>query len=253
MSTYNELDSISQELDLRILTVNRMGLQVDSLLSVKRELEVDKKLLFEREKINLTSIARLQNKVEGYTILLLEKDQQIARLKAANEKLYSQNTDLKTLANELNKNLASVHKQNRELSDKVDIASRLTLRGIRVSAIDSRGRIRAETFKNKHLNRLKIEVTLEENEIAPIRGGDLLLRVVDSDLKEIFDVNRGSGSFFFQGRERFYTVKQEYFYDRQSQSLTLYFEKESPYLSGEYVVEAYTEDYLVGSGFFTVL
>ena len=62
----------------------------------------------------------------------------------------------------------------------------------------------------------------------------------------------GSGTFLYNGREEFYTAKQEILYDRKLKSLVYMYNKGSDYMSGTYGVEVYTEDYLMGAGNFVV-
>ena len=56
----------------------------------------------------------------------------------------------------------------------------------------------------------------------------------------------------FENRELFYTAKQEILYDKNSQEVTMFYNKGSEYAEGRHIVEVYTDEYLMGTGTFTV-
>jgi hypothetical protein len=68
----------------------------------------------------------------------------------------------------------------------------------------------------------------------------------------LFDVARGSGTFELDGKETFYTEKQEILFDNTQQQVNFLYEKGSEYLPGRYVMELYTDGYLMGSKSFRV-
>ncbi|MEP5611737.1 MAG: chromosome segregation protein SMC [Cyclobacteriaceae bacterium] len=250
--TYLKLDSVSTELDLRIETITELGGEIDTLVALKAQLEDDKKNLLVRQKNQRTQITKLNERVSGYRELLLIKDQEIEELKVLNVKLVEENTTLKVEKNELNQSITKLQQNTEELASKVAVASRLQIEGLAVYAVNDSGKERLREFRNRHINTLKIQFTVLDNEIAPIEGKELLLRVTAPDGNVLFDVTRGSGSFTFEGRELFYTAKQEILYDKNSQLVTYQYDKGSDYDIGQHKVEVYTDDYLMGVGMFMV-
>ena len=249
---YLQLDSLSNELDDRILTISQLGGEIDTLLKIKEQLETEKKDLLDQEKRRLRTISGLQDKVEGYQELLLAKDEEINQLRNINEQLLSENTELKVETQELNQSIQSINKEKNELNQKVALASRLEVEGMTVYAVRDNGRTKENEFRNRHIDQLKITFSIAENKVAPIEGKELLIRVIAPDGNEIFDVTRGSGTFIFEGREIFYTVKKEILYDRSKQQVEVFYDKGSEYATGQYTVEIYTDDYRMGTGTFIV-
>jgi len=247
-----QLDSISTELDKQIITIQELGGEIDTLMSIKAELEAEKKGLLDLDKRRRANIAQLRDKVSGYEQLLVIKDQEIKQLKALNDELLIENTDLKNEKNELNQTLQSINEEKDNLAEQVQIAGRLSIEGLRVFAVNERGKEREGEFRNRHLDQLKITFFVAENAIAPIEGKELVVRIVAPDGNVLFDVSRGSGSFFLDGRELFYTTQKEILYDRNRQEINLLYEKGSEYAIGQHQVEVYTDEYLMGKGFFTV-
>ena len=132
------------------------------------------------------------------------------------------------------------------------IASQLKAENIRVTALNDRGRERNSPFRAKQIEQLKIEFNLAENNVAPIEGKKIMTRIIDENGQVIFDVARGSGTFIFNGKEEFYTAAQEILFDNTRQRLTYLYDKGSEYASGEYTLEIYTDDYLIGKSTFEV-
>ncbi|MEM6829576.1 MAG: chromosome segregation protein SMC [Bacteroidota bacterium] len=250
--TYLRLDSVANELDQRIITIQELGGEIDTLLVLKQQLEEDKKALLTRDQNQRKQIARLNARVSGYKELLLVKDEEIEQLKEVNQQLTKENTNLKVEKNQLNQSIQKLQQNTEELEGKVAVASRLEIQGLTVYAVNSNGKERESEFRNRHINQLKIEFTILDNQIAPIEGKELLLRIIAPDGNVLFDVTRGSGSFTFEGRELFYTAKQEILYDKNSQLVTYLYDKGNEYPIGLHKVEVYTDDYIMGTGTFRV-
>jgi hypothetical protein len=49
---------------------------------------------------------------------------------------------------------------------------------------------------------LKIEFNIAENNVAPIEGKKIIVRIIDENNQVIFDVARGSGTFIVQWQGR---------------------------------------------------
>lgn len=253
LMTQAKLDSVGNELDIRIQTIKELGGEIDTLEVLKAQLEADKKQLLVDAEYQRGRISRLNARVDGYKELLLIKDEEIEQLKVLNEQLSEENTTLKEEKNELNESIQQLEQSSQAMADKIALASRLEIGDFIVNAINSSGRERdGGAYRNRHISQLKIQFTVLENEIAPIEGKDLLLRVVAPDGNVLFDVTRGSGSFTFENRELFYTAKQEILYDRNSQQVTFMYEKGNEYAIGQHKIEVYTDDYLMGQGSFIV-
>lgn len=246
------LDEISAELDEKIVEIARLGGDITELEQAKADLEQEKARLERTRTANRELITNLRDKVEGYEELLIAKDKEIERLEDLNEVLLTENTELKTEANELNQNIRSLEENKKDLEEKVEVASRLKAESIGVFAINKRGKERTSPFRKKQISKLKVEFDVIENEVAPIEGKDMLIRIVSNNGQVLFDVARGSGTFMLDGREEFYTANKEILYDRTRQKVTILYDKGSEYESGEYKLEIYTDGYMLGAFNFVV-
>jgi regulator of replication initiation timing len=251
-SKSTELTQMQTELDEKIIQLERLGENVDSLKTVRASMETEIQELKNSNQIAWSSYKKIKDKVEGYAQLLKMKDKEIANLKAVNTELLSENTDLKTEKNQLNDSISELSQTQQKLTEKVEMASRLKAENIQIFGINSRGKEREGEFRSRQADKLKVSFKIGENEVAPVEGKEILVRVVDPDGNVLFDVARGSGSFMYKGKEEFYTAQQEILFDNSGQQLTFVYEKGSEFDPGKHKVEIFTDGYMMGAEEFYV-
>jgi len=248
-TTMQRLSEIKDELDQKIVEIQKLGGDITELQKAKVEVETQLKRNTVR---SAKEIKQLKDKVEGYEELLVVKDNEIEKLKSVNKELFVENKSLKTTQNKLGDSINHLAKNKADLAAKVVIASQLKVENVAVVAVNSKGKERPSPFKNRQLEKLKVEFNLAENKVAPIEGKKILIRVIDENGQVIFDVARGSGTFILNGKEEFYTASQEILFDNTRQKLTFLYQKGTEYASGDYTVEIYADSYLMGKVQFTV-
>ncbi|HRJ30033.1 MAG TPA: chromosome segregation protein SMC [Cyclobacteriaceae bacterium] len=248
-TTMHRLDEISAELDQRIAEIKRLGGDISELTKAKEEIETELK---RTRRANGQVIKELKDKVEGYELLLKNKDEEIERLKSVNKELLTENTTLKVQKNILGDSINRLTQTKQELASKVTLASQLKAENVRIVAVNDRGKERESPFRNRQVGNIKIEFNLAENNVAPIEGKKIMIRIVDQNGQVLFDVARGSGTFMYNSKEEFYTASQEILFDNTRQKLTYLYDKGSDYAPGTYTLEIYCDDYKMGSGQFSV-
>ena len=251
--TYNKLESISNELDLKIEEIQKLGGDVEELRLIRETLEMEKEQLQNDSNLAQKQYAKIRNRVEGYRELLVKKDEEIGELKRLNEVLYSENTELKEEQKTLNKTLSEIQLDKQTLAKKVAQASQLEAENIKVIGLNSRGNGKErDRYRNSQLAQLQVTFKLAKNDVAPIEGKDIIVRVLEPDGNVVFDVARGSGTFMHDGKEMYYTSKQNILFDNSGQELSFLYEKGSEYNEGRHTVEIYADDYVIGSTSFEV-
>jgi len=248
-SVYTQLDSISIELGNKIITISQLGGEIDTLLAIKEKIENEKK---EFRKKTYSQINRLQSKVNGYKELLLAQDEEIIKLKKINEELYKENFVQKEEISKLNSEINTINSSKSELETKVSLASKLNLNYVSVYGITRSGKEILNSFRSRQTTKIKIGIEISENEVAPIEVKNIMIRIIKPDNNVLFDISKGSGSFKFNKREIFYTGKKEILYNKKSQKLTFEYLKNIEFKSGEYKVEIYTENYMMGKSKFII-
>jgi myosin heavy subunit len=248
-TTMQRLNEIKTELEQKITEIQKLGGDISELEKAKAEVDSQLKRNTAR---SAKEIKQLKDKVEGYEELLVIKDDEIEKLKSTNKELFTENRTLKTKQNKLGDSINRLSKSKEELASKVAIASQLKAENMKVMAVNSKGKERPSPFKNRQLEKLKVDFNLSDNKVAPIEGKKILIRVTDENGAVIFDVAKGSGTFILNGKEEFYTASQEILFDNTHQKLSFVYEKGSEYPSGEYNVDIYADGSLIGKVSFAV-
>lgn len=248
-NVYLELDSISNVLSEKILTISQLGGDIDSLLVLKENLEIEKKEFRTRA---YAQINRLQGKVDGYRELLLAQDEEIERLKKVNEQLFEENKEQKIEINNLNSTISNINQSNKKLEEKIEVASRLEILDFEVIGIFRNGSEKKNSFRNRSLNRLSINLTLNENDLAKIEVVDVYISIEKPNGEIIYDISKGSGTFTYEKREEFYTIKEGVLVDRSKKELSINYIKNQEFDKGLHKVHFYTNEYKIGSGEFLI-
>jgi hypothetical protein len=243
------IDSVTFQLDLRIQEIEKLGGDIASLEQIREQLVQERNLDTQR---SAAEIASLNQKINSYTKVFAEKDEEIVRLREVNQQLFTENEDLKSSQAVIEEEVVKLNIIQQELQEKVDIAARLKAENIAVAAVNSRGREREDGFRNRQLERLKVTFNLADNKVAEHGPRDIFVQILSPNNQPIFDVARGSGTFSIDGREEFYTVQQDVLFDNTNQQLTYFYEKGSDYNSGIYTVKIYADGYEIGEKSFEV-
>ncbi len=248
-STMQRLNDVKAELDQKIADIQKLGGNIADLEKAKAEVEKELRRSTQR---SAKAVKELKDRLDGYEQLLKLKDEEIEKLKSVNKELFTENKTLKNKQNKLSDSINVLSKNKEELAGKVAIASQLKAENISVKAVNSKGKERESPFKNRQLQKIKVEFNLAENKVAPIEGKKILIRVIDENGQVIFDVAKGSGTFILNGKEEFYTAAQEILFDNTKQKLIFFYEKGTEYAEGNYTVEIFTDSYKMGSVSFAV-
>ncbi|MBO9615273.1 MAG: hypothetical protein J7619_21420 [Dyadobacter sp.] len=248
-----KLDSISKQLDARILEVQNLGGDIAELQKVKASLESDRAAL---RKGN-TNMGR---KIKEYEEFLTKKDTEIAQLREENQQLISQNEGLTQERNELQTSrqavrdsLSGVQAQNTELESKVTMAAALRARNVKVYAVSSKGKVReGENVKSKRVDKVRVDFILEKNPLTATDNKTIYLRIIDPSGATISDTKTGSGVFQYNGQEQGYTISKDVLYSNNNQDVSIMYDRDAPFTSGRYTIELYSEGFSIGEGSFSV-
>ncbi|MCE6991354.1 hypothetical protein [Dyadobacter sp. CY323] len=258
LSIKTKLDSISVELDIKIAEIQKLGGSVDSLITLKAQLERDKS---ELKNATTYSASNYTKMIRSYENVLSEKDGEIARLRqelgiatSKNQELNQKVTGLESEKQQLADSVTNYSVQNKELSEKVNIASALRTENLTVNAINSKGKEReGGKYKSKRIDKLRVNFKLADNAIAKQNEKEIYLRILDPDGAVLSDMATGSGSFMFGGKELIYSSKQSVSFDNTGQSVDIFYGRGGiPLKDGKYAIEVYSEGFKIGQGDFTV-
>ena len=246
---YLDLDSVSNVLNDKILTISQLGGDIDSLLILKENIELEKREFRSRA---YAQINRLQGKVEGYRELLIAQDEEIEKLKKLNEQLYEENKEQKVEINNLNSTISNINRSNQKLEEQIEEAGRLELKDIQVKGIYRNGSEKLNSFKERSLSKINIEFKVLENSLSKIQVIGIYLIIINPSGQVLYDISRGSGSFTFEKREMFYSIKDEILIDKSEMKYDLEYIKSEDLEKGTYEVIIYTNNYEIGRSEFII-
>ena len=265
VATKMKLDSISAQLDLKIAEIQQLGGQVDSLITLKQQLDRDRAALKNSATAASVDVSKYKQKIANYEAILAQKDQDIAKLKEELGIVTAQNQELSTKVSGLEGEKANLQRtfedsvgnlstKNKELADKVTIASALKAEKIEVNAVSSKGKERdGGSYRAKRIDKLKVDFDLAGNPIAKNGNRDVYLRILDPEGAVMADMATGSGTFLYSGRETVYTAKQSLNYSNDgSQGSIIYSRAGVPLKKGEHTIELYCEGFRIGTTTFKV-
>ena len=132
-------------------------------------------------------------------------------------------------------------------------ASSLKAENIQTFTLSAKGKEKeGGEYKVKDIDLMRVSFILPENKLAKTEGKEVILRIIEPDGGALFDLATGGGSFLFNGKEIFYTQKQDILYDKKSQQVTFDYKKGNPYKPGSYNIEVYAEGTKIGDHSFNV-
>ena len=267
------LDSVSQQLQVRMVQIKRLGGRVNELEKARLQIEGDQKELAEHPEMGQ---AAFQKKLAYYLRLLGLKDQEIKKLRRENVVLIARNDSLSREAKLLQDGLTNVQKalrdssatfgiekkelsersrvlevRNQELTEKVTVAAALRAEGVNVYAISTRGK-ETGVQKAKRIDKIRVIFHLQNNPLATREIKTIYLRIIEPTGKTLSDYALGSGTVMFKGKELVYTAKQRIFYENNHQSVEFIYARSTAYREGKHEIELYSEGFLIGLGTFEV-
>lgn len=247
-----KLDSISTQLNDRILEISELGGNIDSLIVLKDSITAERDQLQRTRRANKKLINRLDGKVKGYEELLIAKDEEIAELKDLNTQLLVENNDLKEEQNEFKATLNRAAEKEKELQTQISLAAKLRAENVKLFNINKRGKEREGDFRSRQAQKVKVTFNLADNDVAPVAGHQIMIQVIDPSGNVIFDVARGSGSFQVDGKEQFFTQMQEIVFDNSKQALSFVYDKGSEFAKGDHKIIILADTYEIGQMTFNV-
>ncbi len=246
--------------------------QADSLSARKQELELEyKNAIADLEQYKGRS-AELDSLLAEAYVKLEEQKKQIAKLidtkqdyqvlqqryaelrKTANsyleriEQLEAENKKLKYENTELSVALKQTKETNKELKDKVDVASRLKLNSITTKSLNVKNSGKEkETDKAAKTERLSITIVVDENPLASTGNKTVYLRIISPDGNVMGDVSQGVRKFTTEtGSEIPYSRSVNINYDGQKLSKNITWDQDV-FNKGVYQIEVYIDGVLAGT------
>lgn len=226
---------------------NEMKTQVtnDSLMAqLEQEQQRTQELLEElrRTKNNdAAEIARLKKELATMREVLKSFVAEIDSLNRLNTQLMGENEDLRQQQAVQAQQISNLSSEKASLSDKVEIASQLDATGIRVSALNKRGK---EAKKTKDVRKFQVSFNIARNVTAAAGNRSIYVRII----KPTGEVLEGGGTFHFENRTLEYSIRKDIEYNGEETPVTVYWDVTEMLVAGQYRVQIFADGKNIGGG-----
>ena len=236
----DEYDYISQQYEgykfkasndslLALITTEQM--KVDRL---REELRTVKATNTKRINELNRELSTLRAIMRGYIV-------QIDSLNAENERLKQQNQEVTRRYQQSASAAAQLTKEKEQLTERVNMASRLDVTNITITPVNSRGK---EQKRIDRMEQFVVSFKVVKNITAPVGEKWIYVRIQKPDDDVL--VKSRADVFEFEGREINYSMKKLIIYDGEEQDITLYWNIEEYLSPGVYRVDIFADGNLIG-------
>jgi hypothetical protein len=236
-----EKDSLANELRIMAYSYDTLKTDNDSL---KANLQKEKKKIMQLLSINASNvqlIKKYKNEIGTMREIMKSYIVQIDSLNTRNKILIAENTQIRKEITKVQNVNTELEKVRDELNTKVEIASVIQAKNIIATPLN---RKRKETSRLNLLDKLRICFTLRENPIAKAGQKEVFMRVLRPDSLVI---TTSPGNLFdFRGKRIIYSANRVADYLNQDIEMCIYLDNTGDFIPGNYTVELYLENDIIG-------
>ena len=240
-----EMDQIAGEMDGFTLYVHN-----DSLL---REFDLQKQRIKElQDELRRTKatdakrIAELKAEIATLRKLLAHYIQQIDSLNSLNQRLTSENYEVKQRYQNVSATAEQLAKEKESLNETVSRAAILEAYNITVSPLDDRER---KTERATRMRTLKFNFTIGKNITAAPGMKTVYMRLTRPD-DEL--MTKGGGTFPYENGQLAYSIKKEIEYNGEAYTDVLYWKVDEILQLGTYRIDLFADGNRIGSQSFRI-
>lgn len=250
-----QLDNLLKETDLELTEYKGKNTVLDQFLREKndslQEFADRIENLLRKGKLTREELEKANDELD---LLRYYKRKYIGQIDSLNNVVLMLNTENKTLKTDINKQKRKNEDLNMNiarLNNKVAIGERLNTQNVFVTGVKLRSNGKEkETIRVSQINQLKVTFTLGENYVTEKGKKDLILKVIGPDGATVYNQISGSGTFKFQNEESLYSTKKTIEFNQEAQQISLYWDKGSEFVAGNYKAELFCEGFKIGSSEF---
>jgi hypothetical protein len=241
----NEYSTFATQYDEMQVMISNDSLKVQ----LEREKQKTQRLLEElrNTKANdAAEITRLKKELATVRKVMRSYIVQIDSLNQANEKLNTENRQVKRQYAAATQQISSLQETAKSLSDKVTLASQLDATGFSVSTRNKRGRT---TTRVKDVTSIAISFTIVKNITAQTGEKDIFVRILKPNGEVL---TKGGNTFPYQNRKLEYSIRKFIEYTGEEQEVTVYWNVEEFLEAGTYIAHVFADGVMIGDKSFSL-
>lgn len=244
----NEYQTLNNEFaqyeDQSVLLAN------DSLVAkyaaAKSKVEALMQELKSEKRKSAAQIKKLQDEINTLKGILRHYVAQIDSLGKENANLRNENAEIKERNQQLNTRVNDVTKKAEALSERMVLAEKLNVTGLKLTALKKNGKAEKNITKAKQL---EVTFTIPQNNSTPVGEKVIYLRIVSPEGTLLGN----AGSFKFEGGNVQSTARKTIEYSGEEISnIKIYWDITTALTPGDYTVELFCDNYRLVSRRFTM-
>jgi predicted nucleic acid-binding Zn-ribbon protein len=196
---------------------------------------------------NARRINELKKELETLRKIMRNYVIQIDSLNAENKQLKDENHQVTQKYQQAASAAARLTKEKEQLTERVAMAAKLDAVNIQVSLLNAKGKAAKGISKAAQL---MLNFIISKNITAAVGEQTIYVRLMKPDDDILTKPN--SGRFMFENKEITYSMKKLIVYDGEEQHVVMYWNIEEFLSPGNYRVDIFTEDNLMGRKNFTL-
>jgi flagellar basal body-associated protein FliL len=202
----------------------------------------------EKHKNDAYFISKLKKETETLRKIMQGYVRTIDSLGIMNKTLLTENVHVRTQFLSEKEKAAQLSQDKENLQDVINVASLLKANGTKAMGINLRsgGKKESETKRARKTDKIKVTLTVAQNDIAKKGNRDVYLRIMTPDGKELARALDDANSFAFNGVRGFFCARQTIKYDNKEVPVALYAENKAGYIPGKYIIEVYCDQAMMG-------
>ena len=200
-------------------------------------------LLEELKRVKATDareIARLKRELATVRDVLRTYIRQVDSLNQLNTALRDENSKIKNVLAQTNREVAGLQNEKASLTEKVAIAAQLDATGISMTPLNKRNK---EAKKMKDCKQIQIRFTITKNVTASNGNRVIYVRIMTPSGTTL----NGGGTFDYENRQLEYSMKKVIEYSGEEVTVNTYWDVAEFLSAGEYRVSIFADGNMIGS------
>lgn len=200
-------------------------------------------LLEELKRVKATDareIARLKKELATVRDVLRTYIRQVDSLNQLNTALRDENSKIKNVLAQTNREVAGLQNEKASLTEKVAIAAQLDATGISMIPLNKRNK---EAKKMKDCKQIQIRFTITKNVTASNGNRVIYVRIMTPSGTTL----NGGGTFDYENRQLEYSMKKVIEYSGEEVTVNTYWNVAEFLSAGEYRVSIFADGSMIGS------
>ena len=233
---------IQGDLDSLIVSFDDLKIKNDSIAANLEEANQLMEQLKNERRLNYAKIRAYEKEVGTLRTVMQGYIRQIDSLNNLNKKLINENVSYRKEISSANLRAERAEEKASELENRVRQGAVLRARDINMVCLNARDK---EVTRVKTATTLRVDFAISSNELAAPGNREVYMVIKSPDGYLL--TSESMPTFEFQGMKMGYTASREVDYQNEDVDVSIYY-RGGGFTTGQYNIEIYTDNNLIGSG-----